>query len=166
MSLALIDIVLIVFVVISILIGIYRGLVKEILSLGAWALAALAAYRFGVQASAYVKPYIAEPNLALIVAYVAVFLIALIALSIISFMISKLFSASGMSGIDRSLGSVFGALRAAVIIGILILVAHFLTLDSQPWWQESQLIAYFEPVADWIKSYLPESIVQKIDHAA
>ncbi len=165
MSFAWLDIVVIAFVAISILVGIFRGFVKEILSLSSWVLAAFIAYNFGELAASYVTPYISEPTLALAIAYVVVFLLALIAFSIVSYLISKLFSATGMSAIDRSLGSVFGAVRAAVIMGFLILIGHFLNLQEQSWWQDSQLLEYFQPVADWIKSYLPGDVVNKIEHA-
>ncbi|MEE9446781.1 MAG: CvpA family protein [Arenicellales bacterium] len=163
MNLAWIDIAVIAFFAISILIGIYRGFVKEILSLGSWVLAALLAFKFGEQAAVYVKPYITQAPLDLAVAYVGVFLISLVAFSIISHIIGQIFSASGMSGIDRSLGSVFGALRAAAVISILILVARFMALDQQQWWLDSEFLVYFEPIVEWIKTYLPEDILKKIE---
>ncbi len=166
MSFAWLDILVIAFVAISILVGIFRGFVKEVLSLTSWVVAAFIAYRYGETAATYLSPYIKEPMLALGAAYVAVFLVALIGLSIVSYMISRLFSATGISAIDRSVGSVFGAVRAAVILGVLILIGHFLNLNEQSWWKDLQLLEYFEPVAEWIKSYLPDSIVDKITHSA
>ncbi|MFT5258630.1 MAG: membrane protein required for colicin V production [Saprospiraceae bacterium] len=166
MSFAWLDVVVIAFVAISVLVGIFRGLVKEVLSLTSWVLAAFIAYQNGEIAASYLELYIKESMLALAIAYVAVFLIALIGLSVVSYLISRLFNATGMSAIDRSLGSMFGAVRAAAIMGILILIGHFLNLNDQSWWTDSQLLDYFIPVADWITSYLPESIVDKIQHTS
>ncbi len=158
-----IDIVIIALFVISILIGIYRGLVKETLSVASWALAAFMAFRYGEQASVYIKPYVTQAPLDLAIAYVAVFLISLIVFSVISHIISQIFDSSGMKGIDRSIGSIFGAIRAAAIIVILVLVGRFMAMDNQQWWMDSQFIPYFEPLVEWFKSYLPADIISKIE---
>ncbi len=163
MNLPLIDILIIVFFVISVMIGIYRGFVREVLSVGSWVLAALVAYRFGETVSTYIKPYINQEPLDLAIAYVVVFLAALIALSVLSHIIGQVFSSSGMSGIDRVLGSVFGVLRAAVIVAILILVGRFMAMDGQQWWLDSGFLDSFEPLVNWLKSLLPADIVQKIE---
>ena len=163
MNMPWIDIVIIAFFVISILIGIYRGFVKETLSVASWALAAFVAFRFGEQASVYIKPYITQEPLDLAIAYVAVFLVSLIVFSVISHIISQIFASSGMTGIDRSIGSIFGVLRAAAIIVVLILVGRFMAMDNQQWWIDSQFIPYFEPLVDWFKSFLPADIITKIE---
>jgi len=163
MSLPWIDIVIIALFVISILVGIYRGFVKETLSVASWALAAFVAFRYGEQASIYVKPYVTKEPLDLAIAYVAVFLISLIVFSVISHIISQIFDSSGMKGIDRSIGSIFGAIRAAAIIVILVLVGRFMAMDNQQWWMDSQFIPYFEPLVEWFKSFLPADIISKIE---
>ena len=163
MTLPWIDIIMLIFVAISILIGIYRGFVKEVLSVTAWVLAAFVAFRFGQQASVYIKPYISQEPLALAVAYVAVFLVALIAFSIVGHIVSQIFASSGMSGFDRSLGSVFGVLRAAIVVAILILVGRFMAMDQQQWWLDSEFLPHFEPLVEWIKAFLPEDIIRKIE---
>ncbi len=91
------------------------------------------------------------------------FLIALIVFSIIAHIISQLFAATGMTGIDRSIGSIFGAVRAAVIVVVLILVGRFMAMDNQTWWSESQFIPFFEPLVEWFKSFLPADVVTKIE---
>jgi len=163
MNLPWIDLVIIVFFAISILIGVYRGFVKETLSVASWALAAFVAFQFGEQASQYIKPYIKQEPLDLAIAYVAVFLVALIAFSIVSHIVSQIFDSSGMKGIDRSIGSLFGAVRAAVIVVVLILVGRFMAMDNQQWWTDSGLIPYFEPLVVWFKSFLPVDIIAKIE---
>lgn len=163
MNMAWLDIVIIAFFILSILIGVYRGFVKETLSVASWALAAFLAFQYGERASLYIKPYVKQEPLDLAIAYVGVFLVCLILFSVISYIISQLFEATGMTGVDRSIGSVFGALRAAVIIVILILVGRFMAMDNQQWWMESQFLPYFEPLVEWFKSFLPADIVTKIE---
>lgn len=163
MNMPWIDIVIIAIFALSILVGIYRGFVKETLSVVSWVLAAFAAFQFGEQASVYIKPYVKQEPLDLAIAYVAVFLISLILFSIISHIISQVFESSGMKGVDRSIGSLFGILRAAAIIVALILVGRFMAMDNQQWWIDSKFIPYFEPLVDWFKSYLPADIISKIE---
>lgn len=163
MNMPLLDIVIIVFFAISILIGVYRGFVKEILSVTSWALAAVIAFKFGEQASVYIKPYIKQEPLDLAVAYVAVFLLSLIAFSVISHIMSQIFNASGMTGFDRSLGSIFGAIRAAIVIAILVMIGRFMALDNQQWWLDSGFLSYFEPLVEWLKTFMPADIVAKIE---
>ena len=70
MNMPWIDIVIIAFFAVSILIGIYRGFVREVLSVASWALAAYAAFRYGEQVSVYIKPYVNQEPLDLAVSYV------------------------------------------------------------------------------------------------
>jgi membrane protein required for colicin V production len=163
MNMPWIDIVIIAFFAVSILIGIYRGFVREVLSVASWALAAYVAFRYGEQVSVYIKPYVNQEPLDLAVSYVAVFLVALILFSVISHIISQIFESSGMKGIDRSIGGIFGAIRAAIIIVVLILVGRFMAMDNQQWWIDSGFIPYFEPLVEWFKSFLPADVISKIE---
>jgi membrane protein required for colicin V production len=58
-----------------------------------------------------------------------------------------------MSGLDRTLGAVFGLLRAAVLIGLAVIVLEFAEVDREAWWQEARLRPYAERVADAVKYY-------------
>ncbi len=157
-----VDLGLIALFVISMLVGIYRGLVKEILSLISWVAAAWVAFVYGPAAAEFVRPYVSQPPLDLAIAYVLVFVAALIVLSIISFLIGKLFSATGLSGIDRTLGMIFGLLRAALVVGAVILVGRFMAFEEHSWWTDAHLLDYFEPVTEWIKTYLPAKISDQL----
>lgn len=143
--------------VVSIMVGIFRGFVREMLSVLSWVAAAVVAFMYGEMAVNWVKPIFSDPNLALAVSYVLVFLAALIVFSIISYLIARIFSATGLTGIDRSLGMVFGAIRAAFVIALLILAGRFMAFSEHDWWAGSQLLGHFEPLADWVLAQLPES---------
>ena len=162
MNLPLIDIAIFAFFIISILIGIYRGFVKEALSVVAWILAVVAAFAFGELVSVYIQPFIKQEPLNLAVAYVVVFLIAIIILSIVAHIISQLFASFGMKGIDRTMGGIFGIVRAALVVAMLILVGRFMAMDNHQWWTDSSILEYFEPTAEWLKSYLPADVIKKI----
>ncbi len=163
MNFVWVDIAIAALLLISILVGIFRGLVKELLSVMAWIAAIWVTFTYGQMASGYLVGYLKNPDMASAVSYVLVFLAALIIFSIVGYMVGRIFSATGMTGIDRSLGSVFGAVRGAVLVAILILVGRFMAFEEHSWWTDSQLLGYFDSLAEWIRSYLPEKIAQDLN---
>jgi membrane protein required for colicin V production len=73
-------------------------------------------------------------------------------------MIHRLIAVSGISGVDRSLGFLFGIARGVVIVAILILAATFMDMTTQPWWKDSMLVQHFDPVTDMLKSLMPDDV--------
>jgi membrane protein required for colicin V production len=103
-------------VVLSALFSLVRGFVREVLGVGAWvgaALAALSGYK-------YVQPYVASvvaaKNFVVPVSAAIVFIAVLIVLSILSAWIGGLVRESALSSLDRSLGIVFGVVRGGIIV--------------------------------------------------
>ncbi len=85
--------------------------------------------------------------------------------AIINFLASKLVDKTGLTGTDRLLGIVFGVARGGVIVAILVLLAGLTPFPQDPWWQDSQFIGYFEELAMWMRSYLPDDIADNITYA-
>ena len=96
----------------------------------------------------------------IVLAFAGIFVVALIAFSIVSYILYRVLSLAGVSGVDRSLGTIFGLARGIALVGILILAATFMDFTSQPWWRESLLVSYFTPVTEFIRSLLPADISQ------
>jgi membrane protein required for colicin V production len=157
---SVVDIFIIVTVVISLLIGLFRGFIREILSLLSWLGALWLGYAYATLGASYLEPYITQPPLRVVVAFAAIFIVALIGFSIISYLLYRLLSIAGVSGVDRSLGMLFGLVRGFVIVALLILAATFMDFTSQPWWKDSLLVQYFIPVTDLIRSLLPSDIAE------
>lgn len=155
---ALVDIAIILVIVVSILVGIFRGFVRELLSLVSWIVAAWLAYRFAEPASALLQPYLEQPPVRIVAAFIAIFLLVLVALSVISFLIHRTFTAVGIGGVDRSLGAIFGVVRGVVLVALLVLAARFMAFTEHDWWSESRLVGRFDPVAEMIRSLLPPDL--------
>jgi membrane protein required for colicin V production len=144
-----------------------RGFVREVLGVFAWIGAALAAVKF----YPLVQPEIGSllpasmKNFVVYGAMAVVFLIVLIILSLISALIGGLVRDSALSGLDRSLGLVFGAVRGAVVI-CLAYVALSVGV-AQPQWPAPVVNARFLPVAyqgaKTIVSLLPKMYQPKVD---
>ena len=119
-------------VVLSAMFSMVRGFVREVLGVFAWVGAALAAFRFYPLVLPYVNSVLPMKNLVVYVSMGLVFLVTLIVLSIVSALIGGFVRESALSGLDRSLGVVFGLVRGAVIV-CLAYVALSVAVDPAQW---------------------------------
>lgn len=150
-------------VIISAVIGLFRGLVREALSLAAWILAFVIALRFGPQAAEYLTPYVSVPSVRLATAYSVLFLATLILGAIINFFLGKMVRATGFSGTDRTLGLCFGVARGIAILVIAIMLARLTVVRDDPWWKDSVFILYLEPWAEQLQGWIPENLDDQIE---
>ncbi len=149
-------------ILISTFISLVRGFVKEALSLGGWILAFWVSMSFSAPLSRLLRSGIDDPSLRLIVAFIILFVLSLIATSVINFFISKLVQRTGLTGTDRFLGMIFGFLRGALMVSILVLFAGMSDWPKEPWWNESLLLFRFQAIAVWLSSFLPASVAPSI----
>jgi membrane protein required for colicin V production len=136
-------------------IGIVRGFIREVLSLTSWILSFWVAFAFAEPAARIFEPYIDAPLLRLVAAFAALFVSALLLLTIISYLLHKLLAVSGIKGTDRVLGGMFGALKGLVIVAALMLFAQETVLPEEDWWRSSVLAGHFEPLVLVIRDLLP-----------
>ena len=153
-----VDLIIIAVVVVSALISLVRGFVKESISLASWVLAGFIALRYFTPLSELLEPYIESPTIRTGSGFAILFVCSLIIGAIINFMASQLVTKTGLSGTDKSLGVVFGAARGILIVIILVLLAGLTPMPSESWWKESTMIEYFASMASWIKDILPDDI--------
>jgi membrane protein required for colicin V production len=153
-----VDISIFALVGLSILIGVFRGFIKEALSLCTWSLAIWMGVLFHDVVSAWLLPHIKSDTIRSIAAFGTVFLITLIAGMLATFCISLLVKKSGLGGTDRLLGVVFGMARGVLVVGLTLTVISYTTLRSQPWWTGSVLIPKFQPLMVWLSDIVPDQI--------
>ncbi len=138
------DLGLIVVVLISAFLAMLRGFTREVLAIASWGAAAVAAYYLYPFLLPYVKPYLPKEALAIAASAAAVFVAALIVVSVVTLRISDAILDSKVGALDRSLGFLFGAAR-----GILLCVIAFAFFDwlvpaqSQPEWVKSARLRPF-----------------------
>ncbi len=159
---SVVDIAIALVIVVSLFVGLFRGFIREVLSLFSWVASIWIAYTYAAQGAIYLEPYIDQPPLRAVAAFAGIFIISLIVISIISYLIYRLLSITGISGVDRSLGTLFGLVRGIVVVALLILGATFMDFTSQPWWQDSLLVNYFSPITEFIRSLLPADLADYI----
>ena len=110
------DWIFLVVLALSLLIGAWRGLVYEVLSLGTWVAAFFLAQWFAPVAAQWLPMAGATETIQYAAGFVVVFIIAMFAGSLVTWLISRLFQVAGLRPADRVLGAIFGALRGVVLM--------------------------------------------------
>ncbi len=147
--------------VISTLIGLYRGFIRETLSLLGWVLAFWLAFTFAESFSPLFSPYLSSPSLRTAASFLVLFLVSVIVFSLIAFLLGRLLAGPAIQGTDRLLGGLFGVLRALVIVAAFMLAAGLTSMPSARWWQESLFADRMEPVVAVMRELLPEDIARQ-----
>jgi membrane protein required for colicin V production len=142
----------------SVLIGLWRGLVSEVLALAAWIAAFWVAWTFGPAVAAHFERSIALPLARLLVGYALCFLVVLLLGALLRFVVAKLVDGTGLSGTDRLLGMLFGAARGVLLVTLAVFLLGFTAFARDPWWHESMLLPRFQGVAVWLGQRMPESV--------
>jgi membrane protein required for colicin V production len=137
---------------VSCLISLVRGFVREALSLLVWGLASFVAITFHERLDAVFARWISTPSIRSLLAFVVLFVITLIIGSLITRLLHSLVEVSGLGGLDRLLGMVFGAARGLLLVlALVILLPILLPVQKDSWWQQSKLIPHFEAMEGWSK---------------
>ncbi|GGY73010.1 hypothetical protein GCM10011613_17550 [Cellvibrio zantedeschiae] len=130
----------------SSVISLARGFIKEALSLVIWVVALVVANVFSHRLEVFLVNTISTPSLRAMAAFLLVFIGVLLIGALLNFLIGLIVKATGLSGTDRLLGTVFGFVRGLLVIMIfLIYVPNYVAITKDPWYQQSQLIPYFSP---------------------
>ena len=159
-----IDIAVLVIVGISILIGVLRGLVREVLALLAWVAAFLAANLLTPEIAKLLPQAMGKEEIRLLVSFVGVFIVVLIGLSMLAILASKLVRIVGLGPSDRVVGGVFGLARGVLVVMILVLLAGLTSLPRQAAWRNGILSGPLETFAGHIKAWLPADLSKRIQY--
>lgn len=154
----IIDIIIAVAIATSIVVGVFRGFVKEAISIAALLVAIWAALYFGPAVGNVSESWLSSDELQKWFGRVLVFAVILSLGGLLGWGISKIIRMSALSGMDRFLGSLFGAGRGILLVAVAIIGAQFAGFDKDNWWGNSRLIPHLQVVADWIKIIAPEGL--------
>lgn len=158
MTMIWLDYVLIGIILVSTLISLVRGFVREAFSLAIWVLAFWVSLTFFRELAVQLEGFIETPSVRLGVSFALLMLMSLAIGGLVNYLFIQLIERTGLSGSDRFIGMIFGAARGVLLICILVLLAGLTPFPSDPWWKASQLIPYFEELAVWLRSLLPPDI--------
>ena len=151
--------VLLIFAV-SVLLGVMRGFVREVLSLLAWVLAFWGAEMFSPALSGLLA--ILGAPLRMLVAFAAIFLGVLIVAALAAKLLSGIVKRVGLGWMDGLLGSVFGLARGALIVLVLVLLSGMTAIPESSPWKHAQLRGALETGGLIAGSWLPVSISKHV----
>lgn len=156
------DYVVIGIVAVSLALGLWRGVVGEIIALVAWVLAFFAAQLFGSEVAQALFTGIADSALRIVAGWAAVFIAVLVLMSLLRLAVRGLLKALGLTLTDRLLGVIFGLARGFVIVLVLIAVGGMTALPREKWWSEAQFSAPLETAVVASKPWLPSEVAKRI----
>jgi membrane protein required for colicin V production len=149
-------------IALSLGLGVVRGLLREVFSLIAWVAAFWVAYLYGSTVAQRIDPVLQNPPLSEAAGAVLTFSVVLICLLLLASLIRRIFHATGLTGMDRAFGALFGAVRALVVITALLGLARSTAALEQDWYNASLLVPYFDPVVDLVSRKLTQPLMETI----
>ncbi|MDP2134580.1 MAG: CvpA family protein [Sulfuritalea sp.] len=146
----------------SVVLGLWRGVVSELLALAAWIVAFFAARAMASEVANLLSGHIAEPGIRLAAAYGLVVVGVLVVFAIARVLISLMVKAVGLGVLDRLLGAGFGVLRGILVVLAAVLVAGMTPLPQAEWWRNGMLAPPLETVVIAAKPWMPQDAAKRI----
>lgn len=157
-----VDAVILVVIGLSCLFGLWRGLVKEVLSLVTWVAALTLARLYSENLADFMVNMIANESARYVSAFAIVFVLVMMTGTLVNHLIAKLLTITGLKLADRLLGGAFGVARGAVIVVVIIFITGSFVSDNERW-QQSQLIPYGLSLIEWTQSNIDTGDVNSLD---
>jgi membrane protein required for colicin V production len=158
MPITFLDLILLVVMLISAMLAMIRGFMREILSIAAWAIAAVATVYSYARLLPLAKQYFNNDIVAAAAVIGGVFLGTLLIVSVLTVRISDTILDSRVGALDRTLGFLFGLGRGLIIVVVAFLFFDWLVpAKSQPAWvQSAKSKVVLQSTGDWLKAMLPD----------
>ncbi|MDX1569264.1 MAG: CvpA family protein [Xanthomonadales bacterium] len=161
-----VDYIIVAVIIVSVVISLFRGLIREVTALAIWLAAFWVAFQFADDGARMLGDGFGVPSARLAIAFAVLFLVTLLLGAIAGLAVDKLVETTGLTGTDRFLGMFFGMLRALVMVTAIVMVAGLTPFPRDPWWQESVLIPRFQILAEWAETYMPPEVRSYLDFGA
>ena len=149
-------------VALSLVLGLWRGVVSELIALAAWVLAVMAALEFGGEAGNFLFFKIADPAIRALAGCALVFVVVLVAMSLVRLAVHSMVKALGLSLSDRLLGMFFGVARGVLVVMALVAAGGLTSAPQQPWWKQAALAPALETAVLAAKPWLPDDLAKRI----
>ena len=150
-------------VVVSVAISLFRGLAREMVSLAVWVGGFVLATLFGSHVAGYL-PQTLSPLLSALIGFLIVFGLVLVIGWIASMTLASAVRASGLGPADRALGVLFGLVRGLLIVLVVVLLGGLTPLPREPFWRDALLSGPFETAALALRPHIPSGLGQRIKY--
>jgi membrane protein required for colicin V production len=146
----------------SVLLGAWRGLVYEVLSVAGWVAAFVLAQAYADEVALMLPLGGLSPPLQLAAGFLVVFIAVAFAGGLLAWLVKKLVASVGLRPVDRILGSAFGLARGVVMLLAFAVVVSMSPLRDAPWWQQSVVADALVATLHAIKPLLPEPVARYV----
>ena len=136
-----VDLVILIITVLSSAFGLWRGLIKEVLSLLTWIAALLVSRVYSEPLAGLMTGMIENDGIRYVSAFAILFFIVMMFGTFLNFLMSKLLKVTGLKLADRLLGAGFGVARGVMIVLVIMFITSMFVSETQLW-QQSQLVPY------------------------
>ncbi len=150
-----IDILLLLILAVSALVGWIRGLVTEVLSILSWVVASVCSLLFAASVAMQLDTWIPQPALAYALSFFVIFIVVLMLASLVKVLVKKLIHKTLLKVPDRVFGLGFGTLRGGILIIVMVMIGSLTPLSQNKTWQSSVFIPQVLLVVNWLESYFP-----------
>lgn len=155
----IIDAVIIGILILSILTGLVRGFVKELIALCVWIAAIWLGINYADFVGDYLKSYISDELIRHAAGFIIILLLSILSGSLFNAFFSFILKNTGLSGTDRILGMIFGGVRGVFLVAAIILAIKITNLlPVEDYINKSVLYNKFTPVVDWLYSISPDFV--------
>lgn len=146
---------ILVVVAISAVVGLWRGFMRETVSLLVWIAAFGIAMSFSSLLADSMSAMIASPSLRAVMAFILIFVTVMIIGVIVNYLLASLLKKTGLRTSDRMLGGLFGIVRGMLVVALITIVVELTPLVDSESWRESTIVAYLQPVMGQMQKYFP-----------
>lgn len=147
----------------SMLLGAWRGLVYEVLSVLGWAVSFYAAQYFAPTVAGWLPLQSSSEAVRYAAAFLLVFVAAVFAAGLLAFLLKKLIEAIGLRPVDRTMGAAFGLVRGVILLLAAAVVVDMTALKNSVWWQESKGAPILAATLKGLKPVLPEQFAKYLN---
>lgn len=158
-----VDWVLLAVLAFSMLLGAWRGLVYEVLSVLGWAVSFYAAQYFAPMVAGWLPLQSSSETVRYAAAFVLVFVVGVFTAGLLAFLLKKLIEAIGLRPVDRTMGAAFGLVRGVILLLAAAVVMDMTALKSSTWWQESKGAPVLTAALKGLKPLLPEEFAKYLN---
>ncbi len=146
----------------SVFLGLWRGVVSEMLALAAWVVGFLAARAYAGHVAPLFGHWLAQPSLRYAAGFATVVVVVLVVVAVARLILSTILRAAGLGAIDRALGAAFGVGRGVLISLLAVLLGGLTALPKEPWWRDAALAPPLETAVIAMKPWLPPEVAKRI----
>lgn len=155
------DYAVIAIIVLSALVGWWRGFMYELFSLIGWLAAYVVARTFSEQALPYIPEAVGTESIRSATAFAALFVTTLIVGALFAWFLARLAKFAGLAGMDGKFGAIFGTLRGMLMVIALVWLGGLTDLPQKPFWRDAWSSKHLQEVAMFVKNYVPENAARK-----